>query len=160
MAAKAESLQKGLKICEHVAKRIEDKYKSQLEKRNTAYNDLLKTWNTYKSKNKGLKICEKIAAKQRVSASVCNAKLSGMKKELTACMGAEQMLKQEGSCCVPRQARFPQCPPCGMRSMQGPDDSCQGEVPECCCLPQGQRKQVGEEGPALQPPGEEGSRTG
>merc|ERR1712091_479320 len=62
--AKAESLQKGLKICEHVAKRIEDKYKSQLEK----------------SKNKGLKICEKIAAKQRVSASVCNAKLSGMKK--------------------------------------------------------------------------------
>merc|ERR1712057_113782 len=58
--AKAESLQKGLKICEHVAKRIEDKYKSQLEKRNTAYNDLLKTWNTYKSKNKGLKICEKI----------------------------------------------------------------------------------------------------
>ena len=51
--AKAESLQKGLKICEHVAKRIEDKYKSQLEKRNTAYNDLLKTWNTYKSKNKG-----------------------------------------------------------------------------------------------------------
>merc|ERR1711937_50572 len=95
--AKAESLQKGLKICEHVAKRIEDKYKSQLEKRNTAYNDLLKTWNTYKSKNKGLKICEKIAAKQRVSASVCNAKLSGMKKELTACMGAEQMLKQEGA---------------------------------------------------------------
>merc|ERR1711959_41756 len=93
--AKAESLQKGLKICEHVAKRIEDKYKSQLEKRNTAYNDLLKTWNTYKSK--GLKICEKIAAKQRVSASVCNAKLSGMKKELTACMGAEQMLKQEGA---------------------------------------------------------------
>merc|ERR1711998_126612 len=87
----------GLKICEHVAKRIEDKYKSQLEKRNTAYNDLLKTWNTYKSKNKGLKICEKIAAKQRVSASVCNAKLSGMKKELTACMGAEQMLKQEGA---------------------------------------------------------------
>merc|ERR1719181_1343037 len=95
--AKAESLQKGLKICEHVAKRIEDKYKSQLEKRNTAYNDLLKTWNTYKSKNKGLKICEKIAAKQRVSASVCNAKLSGMKKELPACMGAEQMLKQEGA---------------------------------------------------------------
>merc|ERR1712139_107087 len=40
--AKAESLQKGLKICEHVAKRIEDKYKSQLEKRNTAYNSLLK----------------------------------------------------------------------------------------------------------------------
>merc|ERR1711937_1121355 len=77
--------------------KIDEKYKSQLEKRNTAYNDLLKTWNTYKSKNKGLKICEKIAAKQRVSASVCNAKLSGMKKELTACMGAEQMLKQEGA---------------------------------------------------------------
>merc|ERR1711937_273825 len=83
--AKAESLQKGLKICEHVAKRIEDNYKSQLEKRNTAYNDLLKTWNTYKSKNKGLKICEKIAAKQRVSASVCKAKLVGMKKELAVC---------------------------------------------------------------------------
>merc|ERR1712159_684166 len=95
--AKASSLAKGLKICEHVAKKIEDKYKSQLEKRNTAYNDLLKTWNTYKSKNKGLKICEKIAAKQRVSASVCNAKLVGLKKELTACMGAEQMLKQEGA---------------------------------------------------------------
>merc|ERR1711881_607041 len=96
-SAKAESLQKGLEICEHVAKRIEDKYKSQLEKRNTAYNDLLKTWNTYKSKNTGLKICEKIAAKQRVSASVCKAKLVGMKKELTACMGAEKMLKQEGA---------------------------------------------------------------
>merc|ERR1711966_322828 len=96
-SAKAESLQKGLKICEHVAKRIEDKYKSQLEKRNTAYNSLLKTWNTYKSKNKGLKICEKIAAKQRVGASVCKAKLVGMKKELTACMGAEKMLKQEGA---------------------------------------------------------------
>merc|ERR1719446_2017291 len=96
-SAKASSLAKGLKICEHVAKKIENKYKGQLEKRNTAYNPLLKTWNTYKSKNKGLKICEKIAAKQRVSASVCNAKLSGMKKELTACMGAEQMLKQEGA---------------------------------------------------------------
>merc|ERR1711881_596805 len=36
------------------------------------------------SLQKGLKICENIAAKQRVSASVCNAKLSGMKKELTA----------------------------------------------------------------------------
>merc|ERR1712188_231328 len=76
-SAKAESLQKGLKICEHVAKRIEDKYKSQLEKRNTAYNSLLKTWNTYKSKNKGLKIREKIAASQRVAASVCQAKLVG-----------------------------------------------------------------------------------
>merc|ERR1712216_488893 len=32
-SAKAKSLAKGLKICEHVAKRIEDKYKSQLEKR-------------------------------------------------------------------------------------------------------------------------------
>merc|ERR1719272_449783 len=96
-SAKAESLEKGLKICEHVAKRIEDKYKSELEKRNTAYNSLLKTWNTYKSKNKGLKICEKIAAQQRVAASVCKARQAGIQKELTACMGAEKMLKQEGA---------------------------------------------------------------
>jgi len=96
-SAKASSLAKGLKICEHVAKKIENKYKGQLEKRNTAYNSLLKTWNTYKSKNKGLKICEKIAAAQRVAASVCQAKLVGTKKELSACMGAEQMLKQEGA---------------------------------------------------------------
>merc|ERR1719272_2626764 len=96
-SAKAESLEKGLKICEHVAKRIEDKYKSELEKRNTAYNSLLKTWNTYKSKNKGLKICEKIAAQQRVAASVCKARQAGVQKELTACMGAEKMLKQEGA---------------------------------------------------------------
>merc|ERR1711959_449426 len=47
--------------------------------------------------NKGLKICEKIAAEQRVAASVCKAKQSGIQKELTACMGAEQMLKQEGA---------------------------------------------------------------
>jgi hypothetical protein len=95
--AKADSLEKGLKICESVARKIEDKYKSELEKRNTEYNSLLKTWNTYKSKNKGLKICEKIAAQQRVQASVCNAKRVGIQKELTACMGAEQMLKQEGA---------------------------------------------------------------
>merc|ERR1711966_228910 len=95
--AKASSLQKGLKICEHVAKGIEGKYKSQLQRRNTAYNALLKTWNTYKNKNKGLKICEKIAASQRVAASVCEAKLVGTKKELAACMGAENMLKQEGA---------------------------------------------------------------
>merc|ERR1711865_979402 len=96
-SAKAQSMGKGLKICEHVAKRIEDKYKSELEKRNTAYNSLLKTWNTYKSKNKGLKICEKIAAQQRVAASVCKARQAGVQKELTACMGAEKMLKQEGA---------------------------------------------------------------
>jgi hypothetical protein len=95
--AKADSLEKGLKICENVAKKIEHKYKSELEKRNTEYNSLLKTWNTYKSKNKGLKICEKIAAQQRVAASVCNAKRVGIQKELTACLGAEQMLKQEGA---------------------------------------------------------------
>merc|ERR1712166_1679650 len=53
--------------------------------------------NTYKNKNKGLKICEKIAASQRVAASVCEAKLVGTKKELPACMGAENMLKQEGA---------------------------------------------------------------
>merc|ERR1740133_762546 len=76
---------------------IEGKYKSQLQRRNTAYNALLKTWNTYKNKNKGLKICEKIAASQRVAASVCEAKLVGTKKELAACMGAENMLKQEGA---------------------------------------------------------------
>merc|ERR1711957_463908 len=96
-SAKAKSLAKGLKICEHVAKGIEGKYKSQLQRRNTAYNALLKTWNTYKNKNKGLKICEKIAASQRVAASVCEAKLVGTKKELAACMGAENMLKQEGA---------------------------------------------------------------
>merc|ERR1712134_137514 len=96
-SAQAKSMAKGLKICEHVAKSIETRYKTQLRKRNRSYARLLKTWNQYKAKNKGLKICEKIAAKQRVSASVCNAKLSGMKKELTACMGAEQMLKQEGA---------------------------------------------------------------
>merc|ERR1740117_901256 len=96
-SAKASSLAKGLKICEHVAKKIEGKYKGQLQKRNTAYNSLLKTWNTYKNKNKGLKICEKIAASQRVAASVCEAKLVGTKKELAACMGAENMLKQEGA---------------------------------------------------------------
>merc|ERR1711966_580284 len=95
--AKASSLSKGLKICEHVAKKIENKYKGQLQKRNTAYNSLLKTWNTYKSKNKGLKMCEKIAASQRIAASVRQAKLVGTKKELAACMGAEQMLKQEGA---------------------------------------------------------------
>merc|ERR1711937_174074 len=95
-SAQAKSMAKGLKICEHVAKKIENKYKGQLEKRNTAYNDLLKTWNTYKSKNKGLKICEKIAAKQRVKSSVCEAKLAGTKKQLVACIGAENMLKKEG----------------------------------------------------------------
>merc|ERR1711957_1051194 len=41
--------------------------------------------------------CEKIAASQRVAASVCEAKLVGTKKELAACMGAENMLKQEGA---------------------------------------------------------------
>merc|ERR1712086_130446 len=40
---------------------------------------------------------EKIAASQRVAASVCEAKLVGTKKELAACMGAENMLKQEGA---------------------------------------------------------------
>merc|ERR1719271_1664322 len=95
-SAQAKSMAKGLKICEHVAKRIEDKYKSQLEKRNTAYNSLLKTWNTYKSKNKGLKICEKIAAATRVKWHVCEAKLAGSKKQLTACIGAEALLKKEG----------------------------------------------------------------
>merc|ERR1711998_346476 len=95
-SAKASSLAKGLKICEHVAKKIENKYKGQLEKRNTAYNSLLKTWNQYKAKNKGLKICEKIAADNKVKASVCEAKLQGSKKQLAACIGAEQLLKKEG----------------------------------------------------------------
>merc|ERR1719272_2154518 len=46
---------------------------------------------------KGLKICEQIAAQQRVAASVCKARQAGIQKELTACMGAEKMLKQEGA---------------------------------------------------------------
>eukprot|EP00657_Telonema_sp_P-1_P011187 TRINITY_DN607_c0_g1_i6.p1 TRINITY_DN607_c0_g1~~TRINITY_DN607_c0_g1_i6.p1 ORF type:complete len:892 (+),score=509.91 TRINITY_DN607_c0_g1_i6:97-2772(+) len=40
-SAKAESLEKGLKICEHVAKRIEDKYKSCLLYTSDAADDLL-----------------------------------------------------------------------------------------------------------------------
>merc|ERR1740133_513532 len=40
-SAKAKSLAKGLKICEHVAKGIEGKYKSQLQRRNTAFNPML-----------------------------------------------------------------------------------------------------------------------
>merc|ERR1712010_123032 len=47
-------------------------------------------------KNKGLMICEKIAAATRVKASVCEAKLAGSKKQLAACIGAEDMLKKEG----------------------------------------------------------------
>merc|ERR1719183_1429146 len=95
-AAQAKSMAKGLKICEHVAKSIEHRYKGQLKKRNRAYARLLKTWNQYKAKNKGLKICEKIAAATRVKASVCEAKLVGSKKQLAACIGAEDMLKKEG----------------------------------------------------------------
>merc|ERR1719298_106110 len=41
-------------------------------------------------------ICEKIAAATRVKASVCEAKLAGSKKQLAACIGAEEMLKKEG----------------------------------------------------------------
>merc|ERR1711939_1178516 len=84
-----------LKICEHVAKSIENCYKKQLRKRNRAYARLLKTWNKYKNKNKGLMICERIAAQTRVKASVCAAKLEGAKKQLAACIGAEEMLKKE-----------------------------------------------------------------
>merc|ERR1712167_183892 len=87
---------KGLKICEHVAKSIETRYKTQLRKRNRSYARLLRTWNKYKNKNKGLMICEKIAAATRVKSSVCDAKLEGSKKQLVACMGAENMLKKEG----------------------------------------------------------------
>merc|ERR1711881_758155 len=94
--AQAKSMAKGLKICEHVAKSIETRYKTQLRKRNRAYARLLKTWNRYKNKNKGLHICEKIAAATRVKASVCAAKLEGSKKQLAACIGAEAMLKKEG----------------------------------------------------------------
>merc|ERR1711881_749306 len=93
-AAQAKSMAKGLKICEHVAKSIENRYKTQLRKRNRSYARLLKTWN--KNKNKGLMICEKIAAATRVKASVCEAKLVGSKKQLAACIGAEDMLKKEG----------------------------------------------------------------
>merc|ERR1712205_227207 len=70
--------------------------KTQLRKRNRSYARLLKTWNKYKNKNKGLMICEKIAAATRVKASVCEAKLAGSKKQLAACIGAEEMLKKEG----------------------------------------------------------------
>merc|ERR1712036_161596 len=95
-SAQAKSMAKGLKICEHVAKSIENRYKKQLRKRNRSYARLLKTWNKYKNKNKGLMICEKIAAATRVKASVCEAKLVGSKKQLAACIGAEDMLKKEG----------------------------------------------------------------
>merc|ERR1712159_985822 len=96
-AAQAKSMAKGLKICEHVAKSIETRYKKQLRKRNRSYSRLLKTWNKYKNKNKGLQICEKIAAATRVKASVCEAKLTGSKKQLAACIGAEEMLKKQGT---------------------------------------------------------------
>jgi len=95
-SAQAKSMAKGLKICEHVAKSIETRYKTQLRKRNRSYARLLRTWNKYKNKNKGLMICEKIAAATRVKASVCEAKMEGTKKQLVACMGAENMLKKEG----------------------------------------------------------------
>merc|ERR1719486_651966 len=95
-SAQAKSMAKGLKICEHVAKSIETRYKTQLRKRNRSYARLLKTWNKYKDKNKGLMICEKIAAATRVKASVCQVKLAGSKKQLAACIGAEDMLKKEG----------------------------------------------------------------
>merc|ERR1711906_30084 len=96
-AAQAKSMAKGLKICEHVAKSIETRYKKQLRKRNRSYSRLLKTWNKYKNKNKGLQICEKIAAATRVKASVCEAKLQGSKKQLAACIGAEELPKHEGT---------------------------------------------------------------
>merc|ERR1712134_211891 len=95
-SAQAKSMAKGLKICEHVAKSIETRYKTQLRKRNRSYSRLLATWNKYKSKNKGLMICEKIAAATRVKSSVCEAKLAGTKKQHVACIGAENMLKKEG----------------------------------------------------------------
>merc|ERR1711937_325643 len=95
-SAQAKSMAKGLKICEHVAKPIETRYKTQLRKRNRSYSRLLATWNKYKSKNKGLMICEKIAAATRVKSSVCEAKLAGTKEQLVACIGAENMLKKEG----------------------------------------------------------------
>merc|ERR1712054_691490 len=95
-SAQAKSMAKGLKICEHVAKSIETRYKTQLRKRNRSYQRLLRTWNKYKNKNKGLMICEKIAAATRVKASVCEAKAEGLKKQLAACTGAEDMLKKEG----------------------------------------------------------------
>merc|ERR1711881_510882 len=94
--AQAKSMAKGLKICEHVAKSIETRYKKQLRKRNRSYSRLLATWNKYKSKNKGPMICEKIAAATRVKSSVCEAKLAGTKKQLVACIRAENMLKKEG----------------------------------------------------------------
>merc|ERR1712227_1014081 len=88
--------QRKQKLASAQAKSIETRYKGQLRKRNRSYSRLLKTWNKYKNKNKGLMICEKIAAATRVKASVCEAKLEGSKKQLAACIGAEDMLKKEG----------------------------------------------------------------
>merc|ERR1712227_751507 len=88
--------QRKQKLASAQAKSIETRYKGQLRKRNRSYSRLLKTWNKYKNKNKGLQICEKIAAATRVKASVCEAKLQGSKKQLAACIGAEELLKKEG----------------------------------------------------------------
>merc|ERR1712227_1183077 len=88
--------QRKQKLASAQAKSIETRYKGQLRKRNRSYARLLKTWNKYKNKNKGLQICEKIAAATRVKASVCEAKLQGSKKQLAACIGAEELLKKEG----------------------------------------------------------------
>merc|ERR1711968_406613 len=88
--------QRKQKLASAHAKSIETRYKKQLRKRSRSYSRLLATWNKYKSKNKGLMICEKIAAATRVKSSVCEAKLAGTKKQLVACIGAENMLKKEG----------------------------------------------------------------
>merc|ERR1719407_291327 len=88
--------QRKQKLASAQAKSMATRYKTQLRKRNRSYSRLLRTWNKYKNKNKGLMICEKIAAATRVKASVCEAKLAGSKKQLAACIGAEDMLKKEG----------------------------------------------------------------
>jgi len=94
-SAQAASVANGLKICEHVAKSIEDKYKIQLQERNRAYANLLKTWNEYKDKNKGLEVCEKISANLKIQGSVCEANLKGSQEQLTVCTNAEKDLKTQ-----------------------------------------------------------------
>merc|ERR1712216_647362 len=177
--AQAKSMGKGLKICEHVAKSIETRYKTQLRKRNRSYATLLATWNKYKNKNKGLMICEQIAAATRVKSSVCEAKLAGTKKQLVACIGAENMLKKESVSMaalkkmnkvelmkhrdppqagrhLPRAGRCAQRPGPGGQEVCGPDGTHGVQVQGCRCVLEGQRQQVEEEGHPRAARGEEG----
>merc|ERR1711959_231183 len=168
-AAQAKSMAKGLKICEHVAKSIENRYKTQLRKRNRSYARLLKTWNKYKNKNKGLMICEKIAAATRVKASVCEAKLAGSKKQLAACIGAEDIEEgaPEAHQDSPPPGRYVPCAGGNTQrtsargqALHGKDGAHQVQVQGCRILPQGKCQQVEEEGCVGEVEGEEGRSTG